>query len=59
MTLYELRRRKLYNERQSESPLKESLEARKSKIKDAPQPTRWDEPLDAPEIPRKKTKELW
>ena len=56
MTLYETRRRKIFNDRMRDSPLKEMREDRHNKIMDKPQKTAWAEPEDKPEIPPKKIK---
>ena len=56
MTLYETRRRKIFNDRMRESPLKEMREERHDKIADKPQKTAWLEPEDKPDIPEKKVK---
>lgn len=56
MTLYESRRRKIFNDRMRDSPLKEIREDRHNKITDKPQKTTWAEPEDKPEIPPKKIK---
>lgn len=56
MTLYETRRRKIFNERMRDSPLKEMREERHNKILDKEQSTKWPESYDKPEIPQKKVK---
>lgn len=56
MTLYETRRRKVFNERMRTSPLRELREERRDKIKDTPQKTSWPESYDQPNLPEKKKK---
>lgn len=56
MSLYETRRRKIFNERMRTSPLKELREERRDKIKDAPQKTQWPESRGQPDLVEKKKK---